>query len=271
MQSKSNKAVAKSKPFDKYEYYHKSVQSPETDVEFFKATYEELKGKKPVAFREDFCGTFAISCEWVKLHKSHRAIGVDLDPEPIEYGKQNYFSKLTPDQRQRLQVLQANVLDPHLPLSDIVGALNFSYFIFKTRDQMRRYFTNAYTTLNRDGIMILDLFGGQACYDENEEPTKHPRHTYYWHQSSYDPITHEAFFHIHFKVKGEKKRESVFTYDWRMWGIPELRELLEEVGFKKTHVYWEGTDRKGNGNGVFTRAEKGECCAAWIAYIVAEK
>ena len=56
-----------------------------------------------------------------------------------------------------------------------------------------------------------------------------------------------------------------------MWSIPELRELLAEVGFKKTHIYWEGTNRKGFGNGIFTRTEKGEPCESWIAYVVAEK
>ena len=56
-----------------------------------------------------------------------------------------------------------------------------------------------------------------------------------------------------------------------MWSLPELREILAEVGFKKTHVYWEGTTKSGEGNGVFTRTEKGEACESWIAYIAAEK
>ena len=56
-----------------------------------------------------------------------------------------------------------------------------------------------------------------------------------------------------------------------MWSIPELREMMLEVGFRKTYVYWEGTTRSGEGNGNFTRAEIGEECQAWIAYVVGEK
>jgi hypothetical protein len=47
--------------------------------------------------------------------------------------------------------------------------------------------------------------------------------------------------------------------------------MLRETGFKKTHVYWEGTTRGGEGNGVFKRTETGEDCQAWIAYVVGEK
>ena len=72
-------------------------------------------------------------------------------------------------------------------------------------------------------------------------------------------------------MNGQKKNERVFTYDWRMWSIPELRDILFEVGFKKTHIYWEGTTKAGEGDGNFTRTEKGESCLSWIAYIAAEK
>ncbi|MEZ0392177.1 MAG: class I SAM-dependent methyltransferase, partial [Pseudobdellovibrionaceae bacterium] len=116
-----------------------------------------------------------------------------------------------------------------------------------------------------------DCFGGSQCYDAIEEPTKHRGFTYYWDQTGFDPVSNRALFYIHFKPKGGKKVEKVFTYDWRMWSIPELREILEEVGFKKTHVYWEGTTKAGEGDGIFTRTEKGESCLSWIAYIAAEK
>lgn len=96
-------------------------------------------------------------------------------------------------------------------------------------------------------------------------------YSYYWDQDCFDPITNEAQFYIHFKRRGEAKRQEVFSYDWRMWSIPELRDLLVEVGFSATYVYWEGSDKNGEGNGIFTRAERGEECEAWVAYIVAAK
>lgn len=259
------------KDFDKYKYYSASVQSPYTDVEFIRGAYRELRKRDPVTLREDFCGTFMISCEWAKLNSKFVAYGVDLDLEPITYGRANYLPRLDPSQQERVKIRQGNVLDKGLPKVDIVAAMNFSYYIFKTREGLKAYFKNCFETINRDGIFLVDCFGGSRCQEANEEVTEHKHFKYYWDQESFDPVTNEAMFHIHFKPNGKKKIKNVFTYDWRMWSIPELREIMLEVGFKKTHVYWEGTTRNGDGDGNFKRTEKGEECEAWIAYIVGEK
>lgn len=274
MPKKTRRRVHKSHPklvFDKYDLYLKAVQSPDVDVLFYRKVYRELRNKEPISLREDFCGTFVLSTEWVKLSQKYKAFGVDLDPEPIEYGKSHYLAKLNESQQKRITLLEKDVLKPGLPKTDIVAAMNFSYYIFHTREVMKKYFTNVYSTLKPNGIFILDAFGGSECADENEEVTNLRKFKYFWHQRGYDPVTGKAKFNIHFQLKGHKKIEDVFTYDWRMWTLPELRELLHEVGFKKTHVYWEGTNKKGTGNGVFTRTEKGEECDAWIAYVIAEK
>lgn len=256
--------------FDKYELYRKAVQSAENDVVFLRDTYKELKGKLPRVFREDFCGTFALSTEWIKLNPRHEAIGIDLDPEPMAYGRQHYLSQLKPDQQRRMRLIEGNVLDPHLPKADIIAAMNFSYFCFKSRDLMKNYISNALKTLNKDGILLMDIFGGSQCYDAIEDTIKHEGFTYYWDQTNFDPVTNNALFHIHFRVGG-KKIEQVFTYDWRMWSISEIRDIMQEVGFKKAHVYWEGTAKDGSGDGNFTRVDHGESCQSWIAYIVGEK
>ena len=256
--------------FDKYKLYTKAVQSPEGDVEFLRDTYKEIKGKVPKILREDFCGTFALSSQWVKLHKNHQAYGVDLDPEPMEYGKANYFRKLSPEQQKRLHLIEGDVLRVELPKADLTAALNFSYFLFKTRAQLKEYFQRVYESLNKDGIFLVDVFGGGQCHDAIVDKIVHKNFTYYWDQTGYDPVSNEALFYIHFKV-GSKKIEKVFTYDWRIWSIPEVREIMTEVGFKKTYIYWEGSNKKGRGNGLFSRTEKGEPCLSWIAYVVGEK
>jgi hypothetical protein len=269
----TKKAAAPRKPeaFDKYAYYSKAVQAPDVDVVFLRDTYKELRNREPKILREDFCGTFAISCEWVKLNKNYLAYGIDVDSEPIHYGLTNYLPKLSPERQIRLSVHQADVLNPGLPRADIIAAMNFSYYVFKERSMMKSYFHNCLSTLNDGGILLIDCFGGSRCQEANEEKTEHSGFTYYWDQASYDPITGHAVFHIHFKLKGQKKLEKVFSYDWRMWTIPELREMMTEVGFRKTTVYWEGTTKAGEGDGVFSPAERGEECQAWIAYIVGEK
>ena len=127
----------------------------------------------------------------------------------------------------------------------MVNSLNFSYFIFKERKVLKKYFQNVYDSLNEDGMYVLDIFGGSECQEANEQETEHDDFSYSWDQDSFDPVTHHGQFYIHFQRNGEAKREKVFSYDWRMWTIPELRDLLEEVGFKTTSVYWEGTDDDG--------------------------
>lgn len=261
----------KTKDFDKYWYYNKSVQSADVDVKFFKDSYKELKGKKPTVFREDFCGTFKLSCEWVKLDEDFVAYGVDLDPEPIAYGKEHYLPKLKDSEVERMHIQEGNVLDSGLPKADVIAACNFSYFIFKDRKVLKDYFVKNLETLNKDGIFILDIFGGSQCYEPNEEETEHDGFSYFWDQDSFDPVTNEAQFYIHFKVKGQKKTKQAFSYDWRMWSIPEIKDILLEAGYKDVHVYWEGTDEDGEGDGDFKRVSKGEDCDSWVAYIVAEK
>ena len=95
--------VVKLPAFDRYYHYLESVQSPEEDVRFMAQVARESRGAKTKlrVFREDFCGTFTNCCEWVKLGPDYVAHGVDLDPEPIAYGKANYLNKLTPNQQSR--------------------------------------------------------------------------------------------------------------------------------------------------------------------------
>jgi hypothetical protein len=258
-------------PFDKYSYYNRAVQSPDVDCDFVSDCYKEIRGARPRVLREDFCGAFAVCCEWVRRQKKNRAIGIDLDPEPIDYGKTHYLSRLKTEQQGRVEIVQDSVLTSRVEKADVVLALNFSYYLFKSRLMLRRYFTMARKGLRPKGLFIIDCFGGKDSQEANEESNKFKDFTYYWDQTNFDPVSNEALFHIHFKLKGEKKRrEKVFSYDWRMWTIPEIREVMIEAGFKRTHVYWEGTTRSGGGDGDFKRVEKGEECDGWIAYVVGE-
>ncbi len=254
--------------FDKYEYYSNAVQSCDNDVLFLRKVYKHFYEKAPTVLREDFCGTFQMCEEWIKLNKNNTAFGVDLDGEPIEYGKNRMVKTLKPEQQSRIEILRQNVLEDGLPAADINVAMNFSYFIFKQRQDIKKYFQQVYKTLKPQGVFVIDTFGGTESYESHEEKTKHPKFIYYWDQINFEPLTNEARFEIHFHVKGEKRRrKKVFSYDWRLWSIAELRDILTEVGFKDVTVFWEGTTRKGEGNNDFKPVLKGEECASWIAYI----
>ena len=66
--------------------------------------------------------------------------------------------------------------------------------------------------------------------------------------------------------------DRAFSYEWRLWTLPEVQEILREAGFEDVVVYWEGTDEENDeGNGEWAIATVGEACPGWIAYIVAKK
>ena len=102
-----------------------------------------------------------------------------------------------------------------------------------------------------------------------KERTEYDKFTYVWDQYTFDPITHSVRNYIHFKFRDGSELRRCFRYDWRLWTLPEIQELLIEAGFAGADVYWEGTDSKTNeGNGIFRRAKHAPDDPAWIAYIV---
>ncbi len=256
---------------DKHELYEASVQNVEEECEFVSERYQAIRGRPALSFREDFCGTASAACQWVRQSDLHTSIGVDIDPEVLAWSERNRLSQLTDKQRQRLQLIQSDVLTVKSPSVDVVGAFNFSYFLFRTREEMLAYFRTVYRTLNDDGIFFLDAFGGYEAFEEMKEKTKYDDFTYIWHQARYHPVTGKIVCHIHFKFPDGSRMKKAFTYVWRLWTLPEILEMLAETGFKNPTVYWEGTDEDGEGDGVFTPETKGDADAGWIAYLVAEK
>jgi hypothetical protein len=256
---------------DIHELYEKAVQNVEHEVEFLQATFKDIRGRTAYRLREDFCGTASASCQWVRQGDQFQAIGVDIDPSVLDWGRRHRLNRLPAVDQARVQLLESDVMTVDTPPVDLLVAFNFSYFIFDTRDLMRDYFRRAHAGLVDDGLFFIDLFGGPEAQEETKEKTKHKGFTYIWHQAEFHPVTNYIRCHIDFKFRDGSKIKKAFTYEWRLWSAPELRELLLEAGFHKATVYWEGEDEDGEGNGEFTPDERGEADLAWIAYIVAEK
>ncbi len=262
---------------DRHRLYELAVQCVEAEIDFVDETFKKLRKRKAKVLREDFCGTGNSSCEWVKRRKDNIAYGVDLDEEVLGWGEKNRVGRLKPDRRKRVHLVNGNVLTAKTPPADVVLAMNFSYWIFKTRQDMRSYFKSAYKHLKSDGIYFLDFYGGSDTMKEMREkrPIKGPgglKFTYIWHQAELEPLSGHMRCYIHFAFPDKSKMNKAFSYDWRLWTMPEIRELLLEAGFRKVTVYLEGTEEDtGEGDGDFQPAEEGEADLAWIAYIVAEK
>ncbi len=271
--SKKHRPAAKkmASKADIHALYEQSVQCVEAEIDFVDAIFKKIRGRRAKFLREDFCGTANTSCEWIRRRPTNHAIGVDLNPEVLDWGRRHHVEQLAPDQAKRITLVNDNVLTANTDRMDVVLAMNFSYWLFEERDTLLKYFKRVYHSLVKDGVFFLDAFGGYESYQEIREKTKHDDFTYIWEQASYNPITGHCVCHIHFKFKDGSKIDKAFSYEWRLWSLPEITEILAEARFKP-QVYWEGTDTKTNeGDGIFTPTDQGTADAGWIAYITAEK
>ena len=68
---------------DRHRLYEESVQEVEADVSLIDRLFKKRYGRSPRILREDFCGTAAMCCEWVRIHGDNRAIGIDIEPEVL--------------------------------------------------------------------------------------------------------------------------------------------------------------------------------------------
>jgi len=258
---------------DRHTLYELSVQCSESEIDFVDATFKSIRKQSAKILREDFCGTANVCCDWVQRRKSNRAIGVDIDPEVLEWGQKNNLCKLTETESSHIQLFNENVLTVQTEPAEIISAMNFSYWLFKSRDELKQYFQSVHNALADNGILFLDAYGGYDSFKEVKEKTKHKKHkfTYIWEQEKYDPISGELTCHIHFKFPDGSKLKKAFSYNWRLWTLPEIRELLNETGFSNITIYWQGFDEDGDPDGDFKPALEGEADASWICYISAEK
>lgn len=256
---------------DRHELYELSVQCSEAEVDFVDRVCRSVLGRTATVLREDFCGSFQVCGDWVRRRRTNRAIGVDLDEKVLAWGRRRAAQRLNDDQRSRIELVRGDVLTVRTAQPEVLLAFNFSYFIFKARAELVRYFERCFAALRPGGLLMLDAYGGSDSFLEMEEERTLDGFVYVWDQHKYNPITNEVLNHIHFRFPDGTEMKRAFTYDWRLWTLPEVREALEEVGFRDVTVYWEGTDAKGGGNGIFRPSRRGEACAGWIAYIVARK
>lgn len=254
---------------DRHLLYQMSVQAPENEIHFLDRVYRKSFGRRPLSLREDFCGTGLLCREWVDSHKKREAVGLDLDPEVLDWGRRNNLEPLGKD-AARMGLIEKDVRDAREPTSDIICAFNFSYWVFKDRADMVRYFQSARASLGPEGLFVCDLLGGPDAQCILEERKSMRGFKYVWDQEIFNPIDHHMRCAIHFEFPDGTKLKRAFTYDWRLWTAAEIRDCLAEAGFSNSEIYWEGTDHETmEGNGIFTRRSRVQNEQAWIAYLVA--
>lgn len=273
----------KKNPPDLHWLYEASVQNVDTDLDIGKRIYAKHWNRKPLTVREDFCGTAKLAAHWVQRNKQHEAWGIDFHQPTLDWGVKYNTSKLSAEQKTRLHLICGDVLKAETPKVDMAFALNFSFCVFKERDTLRNYFKRVYESLNDEGLFVMDIYGGtESVMAKNDDVREIPGFTtpeglkisdfeYLWEQAEYNPITHDTVCHIHFKVPGYGSINKAFTYDWRLWSLPEIQEILVEAGFSKAEVYLHDFNDEGESDEIFRRRKTYENTQGWVAYVVGVK
>ncbi|ESQ15136.1 MAG: hypothetical protein N838_09625 [Thiohalocapsa sp. PB-PSB1] len=260
---------------DRYRLYERAVQCAAAEVDFFEQRFQLLRERPARLLREDFCGSAAICCEWVSRHPQNQAIGVDLDPQVLNWSRSNTLSRLPAEAAARVELRNENVLTPATVRPDMVVAMNFSYWLFQDRAILQNYFRQVHRMLADDGVFFLDAYGGYDAFreivEEREIVDEEGSFTYSWEQADYNPITGRMTCHIHFAFPDGSRLARAFSYEWRLWTLPEIRELLSEAGFHPVTCYWQGWDANGEADGIFEPAQRADADAGWICYLSAEK
>jgi len=259
----------------RFRLYEEAVQSPNWQADHLPEFHRKFTGRTPYLMREDFSGTGLISCAWAKKSPKHRAVGLDLDEETLAYAELNRAA-LPAKARDRVEFRRQNVLEPTKEKFDLIGAYNFSFFVFHERCDLLRYARSAHASLKRNGTLFLEMAGGEGFKQPRQDRRKGKLKgvgpfDFICEHHQFDPITAVCDYSIHFKLPRRPWMNDVFTYHWRIWEIRDVREVLAQAGFRKTYVLWEKGDRRGEGTGEYYPTESGENEDTYIAFVVGVK
>ncbi len=256
---------------DRHALYQEAVQDPVREVRLLSRVYQDAYGELPARLREDFCGTGAVSVAWVDSSLQRSAWAVDLDRDVLDWGMRHNLTTLPKERRNAVHFLRGDVRAPAPTKVDVIAASNFSFYGFHTRQDLVTYVTQARKNLRPKGVLALEMMGGPDVQTLGRRETRRLNgFSYIWEQLEFDPINQRCDFRMHFRFKDKSVLRNAFTYAWRIWTIPDVREICAQAGFSKTVVYWAETDHStGGSNGIYKRRDTAPPDPAWLAHIVA--
>lgn len=255
-----------SRELTRHDLYELCVQSPSHLVPFLRAVH----GNDPRVLGEDFAGTAALSHLWADRGEQHRAIAIDLDAEALAFrGGHPRVTTLAQDVMADIDLEQGGK-------ADVIFVGNFSIGYWHTRAELVAYLSRVRGRLNPGGVFVCDTYGGESAYTLGDvhrdhwipENPRYPGHAgkrirYTWEQRAADPITARVTDVLHFRVEKagviEQELFDAFTYEWRLWSIPELRDAMADAGFVSSEVYSKTADAiDDEGNAYVLPIEDGE-------------
>ncbi|XP_068664069.1 uncharacterized protein [Aristolochia californica] len=166
------------------------------------------------------------------------------------------------------------------PARDIVCAFNYSCCCLQSRTELVVYFKHAHSCLSRKGgIFVMDLYGGTSSEAKLRLKRKFSNFKYVWEQEDFDIINRTTRISLHFQLGKHQTIHHAFSYNWRLWSLPEIKDCLLEAGFRSVH-FWirempdthdrENSEEFNAGRDVkYEEVSSFQQRDAWNAYIVA--
>jgi cyclopropane fatty-acyl-phospholipid synthase-like methyltransferase len=260
-----NKITLTKDTADPHLLYEHAVQDADLTIAFIDSVFDDEHDREPLSLREDFCGTAKLCSEWVRRGGTRTAVGLDIDVPTLAWARQHNIGPLKPDEKRRVELKNRDVLVGTAQQFEVIVAFNFSYWVFHQRKVLKDYFAKVRSSIKPGGAFMLDLHSGPDSQFQLEEAFEYDEFDYVWEQESFNPYNNHTVCHIHFRLPNGDELQRAFTYDWRVWSLPELRDLLEEVGFVRVDEWWDGSD-----DDTMVRLEpENENFMSWLAYLVA--
>jgi SAM-dependent methyltransferase len=167
--------------------------------------------------------------------------------------------------------------------ADLVLCMNYCLCLMHTRADAVRYLRRALKALAAGeteggggggnpstGLLLFDLLGGHTAERagvafDRRNPQTGAR--FRWEQARYDPLARRLRSHLRLlpesggggSSKKTKRRAleppvvATFTYDWRLWTVPEAIDLLREAGHTGDVRVWVRRVREDDGGATVRR------------------
>jgi hypothetical protein len=216
---------------DRWELYEHCVQSPADVCDLLACAHGGAARK----LLEDFCGSAAISREWVR--RGGEAVALDADASALALAGNG------------IEVVCADVRDADVLRGrsfDVIHSGNFSLGYFFERATLVSYLRQRAALLATGGVFACDTYGGRSAFELGAWQRERflaggLRVVSTWEHRSADPVTARVENVLHFRVErdGEVVAQlaDAFVYLWRLWSLSELRDALREAGFRTVDVY----------------------------------
>ena len=229
------------------------------------------------------------------LARFHRLDGSEIEFSPPTMGVDRPIRHSHPIQGADFDYLASQVTKTpkvSIPAPSMLhfrgGRQGISEEVYPDLDQFFDDLTAAYreeiADLAAEGILVGNLFGGpgamrrttdarwvEPAASEGESPPA--SFEYRWEQRRYNAVNAHLDCRIHFTIENPHGTsaviENAFVYDWRLWSLPEIIELLREAGFADAQVWRQTYDPAESRNSVFLgRVDRIENLDTWTAYVI---